>query len=174
MISYYESYDYIWRKCIQFQSQFLLLYSWIGQWEYTCNRFSQKERKRGHSYNCERIVWLHWHSVPAIHIGKKVYIVVFNIFSIMLSWVWEIWTSKKCSSNSSTITLRQWEKPKSHNKSLAWGKVRSSLWLTIYTISCHTFPPSILPLNDPIFGSLLYYTFIFHPYIFLFFHFKDA
>ena len=70
---------------------------------------------------------------------------------------------KNCSSNSSTITLRQREKPKSHNKSLAWGKVRSSLRLTIYSISCHTFPLSILPLNDPIFDSLLYFLSIFKP-----------
>ena len=173
MISYYESYDYIWRKCIQFQSQFLLLYCWIGQWEYTCNRFSQKERTRGHSYNCERRVWLHWQYGPVIH-WKKVYNAVFNIFWLCWAGFERYELPKKLffefvDNNSQTM-----RETKSHNKSLASGQLRSSLRFTIYTISCHTFPPSILPLNDPIFGPLLYYTFTFHSFIFLFFHFKDA
>ena len=151
MILYFGSYDYIWRKCIQFQSKFLLLYDWIGQWEYTCNRFSQKERKRGHTYNCERIVWLHWQCGSGTYIEKKVYNVVFNIFWLCWAGFEKYELQKSYTSNTSTITLRQWEKPKSHNKSLAWGKVRSSLRLTIYTISCHTFPSSNLPLNDLIF-----------------------
>ena len=126
-----------------------VMYCWIGQWEYTCNRFSQKERTRGHSYNCERRVWLHWQYGPVIHWKK--FIMRFSIFFDYAELgLRDMNFQKNCSSNSSTITLRQWEKPKSHNKSLAWGKVRSSLRLTIYTISCHTFPPSILPLNDPI------------------------
>ena len=151
MILYFESYDYIWRKCIQFQSKFLLLYDWIGQWEYTCNRFSQKERKRGHTYNCERIVWLHWQCGSGTYIEKK-FIMWFSIFFDYAELGLRNMNFKKnYTSNTSTITLRQWEKPKSHNKSLAWGKVRSSLRLTIYTISCHTFPSSNLPLNDLIF-----------------------
>ena len=43
MISCHTSYDYIWRKSIQFRSGFVLLCYMVRIWECTCNRFCLRE-----------------------------------------------------------------------------------------------------------------------------------